>query len=120
MNKIKLLGVRELKSDEQIKANTDYGIVLIASRISCETPDSFTDEEEKDDIIYRLKVVNIDSIYDLKEKKPVAFEHGRSLSQKMRFRIETDLSKEEYDPFMGYLMTRIDQLVEDYKESIKN
>jgi hypothetical protein len=118
-NKIKLLGVRDLQSDDQIQANTDYGILLIASRISCETPDSFTDEEEKDDIIYRLKIERIDAIYNLKDQQPVQFEHGRTPSQKLRFRIETALSKDDYQPFINYLISHLDQLTEDYLESIK-
>ena len=118
MNKIKLLGVRELKTEENIEANKEYGIILIAERLSKEIPDSFTDEEEKDDIIYKLKVSSIDSIYDLKDKKPIEFQHGKSQSQKYRWLIEKNLGKEEYDSFMNYQMSKIDEDCDKYRDII--
>ena len=118
MNTIKLLGIRDLKTDQEISANIDYGIVLIASRLSKEIPDSFEEEESKDDIIYKMKVSQVDAVYDLKEKQPIEFEHGKTISQKIRWRIEQNLGKEEYNAMGNYILSRIDELCEDYREKI--
>jgi len=118
-NKIKLIGVRELKTEEQIEENKDYGIVLIASLISTEVPCSFEEGEEKDNIIYKLKVSQVDAIYDLKEKKPIELQQGKSQSQKYRFRIEQKLSKDEYDFYMSWLLSKVDEHTEEYLEDIK-
>jgi hypothetical protein len=119
MNKIKLLGVRELLTDDNIDANKDYGILLVASRISKEIPDTFEEGESVDDITYKLKVEKIDSIYDLKDKKPIDFQHGRTSSQKYRWLIEQNLGKEEYDNFISYQMSKIDEDCDEYRDNIK-
>lgn len=116
MNKIKLLNVRELSTDQKIENNRDYAIMLIASRLSTEIPDTFDDTESRDDFIYRLKVSEVQSIMDLKEKKPIAFEHGKTPSQKLRFRIEAALSKDDYEPMIKYIMSRLDELCDNYIE----
>jgi len=118
-NKIKLLNVSELKTDDKIEANTDYGILLIASRISTEIPDTFDDKESKDDFVYRLKVERIDAIYDLKKKTPIEFTHGKTSSQKYRWRVEQKLSKDEYDYYMSWLLGKVDEHTDNYLEDIK-
>ena len=111
MNKIKLLGKSELATDNFIKSQRDYGLFLIASRISEEKPD------EEDYFVYRLKISHIESIVDLKENKKVEFKNGQTPSHKMRFRIEQNLSKDEYESMINYLLSRMDELTEDYKEN---
>jgi len=114
MPKIKLLGIRDLITDDIIEAQKDYGIFLVASRVSEEKTD---DEEE---LIYRLRVTHIDSITDLKDHKEVKFEKGKSPSQKLRFRITEKLGEEDYPVFIDYLMGRIDEITDDYLETLKS
>jgi len=115
MNTLKLIGTREIKTTENFDANKDYGILLVASRVSKEIPDSF-EEDDGNEIIYKLKVSEIQSVMELRESKPIEFEHGKTPSQKLRYVIECELGKEEYEDFMGYLMGRIGELTEDYRE----
>ena len=120
MNTIKLLGIRDLKTDEHINSNKDYGILLIASRISKEIPDIFEEGESRDDITYKLKVERVDAIYDLKEKTPVEFRHGKTSSQKYRWLIEQNLGKSDYDNFMKWQMSKVDSDCEIYRENLTN
>jgi len=113
MNKIKLFGKSNLATDDFIKANRDYGIFLIASRISEEKPD------DEDYFVYRLKISHIESINDLKESKKIEFKNGQSPSQKLRFIIEQNLGQDEYENMMGYLLSRMDSLCDDYRENNK-
>jgi len=118
-NKIKLIGVRDLQTEEKLNDNTDYGIFLTAQKISTEIPCTFDDTKSEDDFIYRLKVEKIDQIINLKEKQPVEFSHGKTSSQKLRWIVEQNLGKEEYDYFINYLMSRAGELCDDYRESVK-
>jgi hypothetical protein len=115
MNKIVLTGLRDLKTDEVINDQTDYGIFLIASLYAIETPAKSLDEEE---VKYKLKVERIDSIIDLKKDKQVSFTKSRSQSQKWRFITEGKLGKEEYEPFMKWLLGNFDRISEEYIEFI--
>lgn len=107
--------MRDIKTLEDFKANRDYAIMLVASRISKEIPDSFTDEESKDDIIYKLKVVNVDSVMDLKEKKQIEIKKGQTKSQKWRWIVEQELG--EYENFMDFLIANQDKIFEMYREN---
>lgn len=113
MNKIRLLGKSELYTEEEIKPQTEYGLFLIGSRISKEKTD---DENE---IIYRLKISHIDSLVDLKVNKKIEIKDGRTPSQKLRFRIEQNLSADDYEPFINYILSRLDGLCDDYREANK-
>lgn len=115
-NKISLLGLRDIETDETLNEQTDYGLFLIASMVSREFPCTH-DQFEKDTIKYKLKVINCDSIVDLKTSKGVEFQHGKSPSQKLRWLIEQNLGVEEYSAMIGYLMGRIDGLCDEYRES---
>ena len=117
MNKLSLIGLRDLNIEETIDKNTDYGIFLIGSLVEIATPCTFEDTE-KDFVKYKLKVERVDSVIDLKTKTDIKFEHGKSSSQKMRWAIEQNLGATEYDFFMKYLMGRIDGLCEDYREQL--
>jgi hypothetical protein len=114
MNRIILTGLRDLATDEFIKSQRDYGLFITASRVSQEEMD-----DEPGCFKYRLKMDHVDSIFDLKEKKDVGFEKGKSPSQKMRFRIINLLGEEEYENFMSYLMGRLDGISEDYLDNLK-
>ena len=118
MPKVKLLGVRNLHTDEPIKSNRDYAVMLIAALDGQYLPESH--EEEQGEPTYYLKVERIDSLMDLKEHKEVRFEKGKTPSQKLRWRVEEKLGAEEYDGFMDYLLGRTDELTDDYLEFIKN
>jgi len=113
--RIKLLGVRELLTDEVIQPQRDYGIIMTASRISEETED-----DDPEAITYKMKVLQIDSIMDLREQKPVEFGKGKTKSQKLRFMADGKLGKEDYEAFMDYLMSRFDELSEDYLDTLNN
>jgi hypothetical protein len=114
MPKIKLTGVRNLTTDDNIEPQRDYGILLIASLDGKYLPESH--EEETGEPTFYLKVERIDTIMDLKESKPVEFQKGKSPSQKLRWRITEKLGDGEYEPFIDYLMSIIDQLTDDYIE----
>ena len=118
MNKIILLGIRDLKTDEKLESNKDYGIFLVGSRLSEERMDTFSDSETEE-FKYRLKISHIDSIVDLKEHKDLKVEKGKSPSQKLRFLINANLGEEEYESMINYLMSHIDGLCEDYRETLK-
>ena len=113
MNKIRLLGKSELYTDEEIKPSREYGIFLIASRISKEKPD------DEDAFIYRLKISHIDSLIDIKEDKKIKTKDGHTPSQKLRYRIIQNLTDDEYESFMGYLMGRLDELCDEYINKLK-
>lgn len=113
MKRISLLGTRDLHTDEEIKPQRDYGIFLVASRISEEKTD---DENE---IKYKLKISHIQELIDLQENREVKFEKGKSPSQKLRFLIESNLGDEEYENFIKYIMGRIDELCDNYRENNK-
>jgi len=114
VNKIVLLNVRELHTEEDIKPQNDYGIFLVAQRISEELEDQ--DSDDKQVKKFRLKVERIDSVVDLKTGINLKVEKGSSPSQKQRFSIERELGKDEYDAFMAYLITKIPQLCDEYKD----
>lgn len=110
MNKITLQGLRDLYTDDSIKPQTDYGLFIVASRVS---------EEKMDDdtgLKFRMKFERIDQIFDLKEKRPIEFQKGKSPSQTQRWRITEKLGEEEYEPFMKYLLSRMEELTDDYIE----
>ena len=115
MKKIKILGMRDLRTDDVLHAQRDYGIFITASRISEEVQD---DDDQA--IIYKLKATHIDSIVDLRESKPVVFEKGQTSSQKLRWRVIEKLGDSEYDNFMSWLLSKSDGLTEEYIESLKN
>jgi len=112
MNKIILLGLRDLKTDEIILPMREYEITLIAERVALEKPDSFSDEEEEN--IYKLKISHIDKIKDLGEAREVKFEKGKTPSQKLRLLTENKLGREDYASFINYLMGRFEELSDDY------
>jgi hypothetical protein len=113
VNRIVLLGQRDLATDETILPQRDYGLILTASRISEEKMD-----DEEDTFKYRLKILHIDNIFDLREQKQVKFNRGKSPSQKLRWLIVERLGEADYENFIGYLMGRIDELTESYKEQL--
>jgi len=110
--KVKLLGVRNLHTDEEIKPQRDYAIMLIAGLDGKYLPESH--EEEQGEPTYYLRVERIDALMDLKEKKEVKFDKGQTPSQKLRWRITEKLGDSEYDKFMDYLLSRVDEITDDY------
>jgi len=105
MNKIILTGLRDLKTTEEFLPQKEYGIFLIAERISEEKMDTFSDEAP-DEKKYRLKISHVQDILDLKEKKNIKFEKGKSPSQKQRYLIENELGETEYEFFMAWLLNK--------------
>jgi len=116
MNRIILSGLRDIKTDEVVEANKDYGLLLIASRLSVETPDTFTDEE-KDEQKYKMKISHLDQIIDLKTGREVKFKSGQSPSQKWRWIVEQKTG--EYDNFMNWMLANQDRIIEMYLETLK-
>jgi glucan phosphorylase len=114
MNKIILLGLRDLATEEKIEPMTDYGIFLIGQRVSEELEDQ--DSDDKPVSKYRIKIERIDSIMNLKTKSEIKFEKGKSPSQKMRYLVET--KTQSYDDFMKWALGNIDRLCEEYLEYI--
>ncbi len=108
------MNVRDLATDEKLLSQTDYGIFLIAQRVSEEKEDSESDDLPI--IKYRLKVERIDNVINLKTNADIKFEKGKSPSQKQRFLIERELGKGEYPLFMGWIMGKLPNLIEDYKD----
>jgi len=117
MNKIILTGLRDIKTDEVLDEQTDYGVFLIASMIEKAYPCTHS-EEEKDEIKYKLKVERVDQIYDLKKKKDVEFSKGQSPSQKLRWRITEKLGAEEYENYIGWLIANSERLTDEYIEQL--
>jgi len=112
MNKISLQGLRDLATDEYIKPQIDYGIFLVATRIS---------EEKMDDdegIKFRMKFSHIDQIIDLRENKDIKFAKGKSDSQQYRFLIINKLGEDEYHNYMGWLKSNIEKHTEEYIEQL--
>jgi hypothetical protein len=116
MNKIILTGVRDIKTDEKIKAGKDYVFSLLAQRISEELIDSNSDEET-DGVKYRCKVLSLEQILEVGTSDPVKFEKGKSPSQKQRFIIEGELGTDMYEPFMSWLLGKIPVLCEKFREN---
>jgi hypothetical protein len=120
MNKIILSGVRNLATEEIPKPNTDYLITLIGSLKGKYTPETF-DDSEQNEISYYLQIEKIEKLIDLKTDKEVILEEKKNKkeytpSQKLRFAITANLGEMDYEPFMKFLMSKIDGLIEDYKE----
>ena len=111
--RIKLLGVRDLITDELIQPQRDYALMLIASRISEEIED-----DDPGAITYKMKCERIEALTDLRESKPVEFEKGKTKSQKLRVMAISKLGDTSYDSFMDYLMSRFEELSDDYIELI--
>jgi hypothetical protein len=114
MNKIILLGLRDLATDENLESQTDYGVFLVAQRVSEEKEDQDSDDEPV--IKYRLRIDHIDSITKLGQTKEIKFEKGRSPSEKQRFVIINELGVDEYEPFMNWLLLKIPGLAEEYRD----
>ena len=114
MNKVILLGIRDLATEEEIKPQKDYGIFLVGQRISEELEDSDSDDEPVKK--YRIKVERVDSVVELGDNKDIKFEKGKSPSEKQRFAIIRELGDDEYGSFMSYLLTKIPQLCEEYRD----
>lgn len=117
MNKIILTGTRDIKTDEVLDEQTDYGIFLIASMIEKTYPCTHSDEES-DEIKFKLKIERIDEIIDLKRKSDVKFKKGDSPSQKLRWRIIEKLGVEEYENYIGWLIANHDKLTDEYIEQL--
>jgi hypothetical protein len=115
MHKIVLLNVRQLMTDEKIRGNRDYGIILTAARHSKEELD-----EEPGYFKYKLKIDHIESIMDLKESKPIEFEKGKTPSQKYRWLITDKFGESEYPNYYNWLMSKFDAHSEEYIEQLKN
>lgn len=113
--KVSLIGQRDLEVEKPLKPQRDYGLFLIASLLSTE---EFVDEDI-DKVKYKLKISHIQQITDLKEKKNVEFKKGKTSSQRMRWRVEEKLGLEEYDNFMSYLQTRLEELTDDYIDNLQ-
>lgn len=114
MNKIVLLGVRDLATEETIKPQTDYAISLIAQRISEESEDQ--DSDDNPVIKYRLKVDHIELIQEIGTSNEVKFEKGKSPSEKQRFAITRQTGDDEYQPFMAWLLVKIPDLIDEYRD----
>lgn len=115
MNKIILTGLRDIYTDEEIKPQRDYAIWLIAQRISEEKMDSNSDTDNEG-IKYRLKILELSGLTDIKESKDIVALKGMSKSQKQRWRITSEVGTEDYEPFMDWLFVKLDNLIEDYKD----
>jgi len=115
MNKIVLTGVRNIATDDKIKPQRDYGIYLIAERISEEKIDN-----EENCYKYRLKVSQIEALEDLNESKKVEInkEIPKTKSQIWRFIVEKELG--EYDAFMDWQVVNQDRLFDEYREQTYN
>jgi hypothetical protein len=108
MNKIILVGVRSLATDEQIKPMRDYEIKLIAERISEEKIDN-----EDSYLKFRLKVSEISEIKELGETKPIPTVKATTPSQILRYRVESELGT--YDDFMQWLLVNTDRIFDEYR-----
>lgn len=113
--RLSLVGQRDLETDDFIKPQRDYSITLIGSLLSTE---NFVDEDV-DSVKFKIKISHIENITDLKEHKEIKFEKGKSPSQKLKWRIEEKLGEEEYQSFMSYLMTRIDEISDNYIDNLQ-
>jgi len=112
-NKITLLGQRDLHTDDELKQNIEYAIMLTGELISKEWV--YAEKYWK----FKLKIDKIDSIYNLKENKPIEFEKGKTPSQKLRWRITNNLGEDEYSNMINYIISRTDELCENYRENNK-
>jgi hypothetical protein len=116
MNKIILLGLRDLYTDEQIKAQRDYAVFLIAQRISEEKVDSNSDKAAA--LKYRLQIIELSGLTDIGAGKDIVATKQMSKSQKQRWLIEQEIGRDDYEPFMDWLFGKIPNLIEDYKENL--
>ena len=116
MNKIVLLGIRDLATDETIEPQTEYGLFLIAERISEEKEDQHSNDEPVKK--YRLKVDRIDSVMNLKTKSEIKIEKGKTKSQKWRFIVEKEIG--DYDSLMDWLIANQNKIFEMYKEDLSS
>ena len=116
MNKIVLLKVRDLPTEENIEPSKDYKITLIAQRKSEEKLDSNTDDEYES-MKYRMEVLYIEEIIDLKTNTKIKIEKGLTQSQKNRFVIEQYLG-DEYDSFCAWWrVNECEKACEKYREN---
>jgi len=115
LNKIILLGLRDLFTEETIEPQTDYGLFLIAQRISEEKEDSNSDDDSV--IKYRLKIDHIDYAINLKTGKEFSTAKGYTPSQKQRFAIEKEVGKDDYEKMMNWLLNKIPSLAEEYRNN---
>ena len=111
--------MRDIATDENIEAGKDYLLSLMAQRISEEKMDSNSDDEN-DGIKYRMKVSHLEQILEVGNSKELKFEKGKSPSQKQRWVIESQLGVDQYEPFMRWLLTKMDYLINKYEETAKN
>jgi hypothetical protein len=114
MNKLKLIGVRNIPVEEDIDPNADYLVVLMAQREGVYQPDSQGEEEEP--ITYTLRVSHYEDIKKVGEKKSVKFQKGFTPSQRLRFalqemfhRIGEDDTEENYEKWMNKLIKKINE-----------
>ena len=120
MNKIILSGIRNLATEEIPNPNTDYLITLIGSLKGKYTPESF-DGEEQNEISYYLQIERIEKLVDLKTSKDVILKDKKvkyTPSQRLRFAVTANLGEMDYEPFMKFLMKKLDGLIEEYKETL--
>jgi len=115
LNKIVLLGLRDLFTEEKIEPQTDYGLFLIAQRVSEEKEDSESDDESV--IKYRLKIDHIDYAINLKTSKEFGTSKGYTPSQKQRFAIEREVGSDDYESMMNWLLGKIPGLAEEYRNN---
>lgn len=85
MNKIKIVGIKNLPTEETIEPVTDYAITLVASLDGIFQKSTQGDETEP--VIYHLKADHIALIQKLGTTKEVKFEQGSSPSQRQRFAV---------------------------------
>lgn len=119
MNKLVLLGLRDVALDDNIKAGTDYEVVLTAQRISEEKMDS-NDDKEVDGIKYRLRVSHLNSITEVGASQSLVISPGKTPSQKQRWVIINELGEDEYEPFMKWLLLKMNYLFTIYESENNN
>jgi len=109
MNRIKIIGLRNLPLEGTIENQKDYRVSIIASLDEIRTRP--TQGEEVEPETYVLKTLYVESVEDTAEHKEVKVQKGFSKSQNLRFaikdylrRIGKDDTEEEYEAEMNKII----------------
>jgi hypothetical protein len=115
MNRIKIIGLRNLPLEGIIDNQKDYKVSLIVSLNEIRTRP--TQGEEEPDIVFVLKTLYVESVEDVAEHKEVRVQKGFSKSQAQRFKIMDYLrrtGREETEANYELVMDKVGQIIDKW------
>lgn len=110
LNKLKIVGVKNLPTEAVIEENKDYLISIKASLDGTFSPTKHG--EEAAPTTFHLRATSVEQILPIGEKEAIKFEQGKSPSQKLRYAIEAWAVRRRVDDVEAFYEFQMKKLAE--------